>query len=212
MKQNKMRRMFLSGFCILLLASCATGPKTKHYAPSMVTHPPKIVAVLPPENLTSNTEIEEKLYPFISTRLAERGYYVIAPELLREIFLANKLEQAATINALSPEKFKEILGADAILITRVTDWSSKFFVVGSTVTVAMEMELLDTRTGKTLWKYQYSLSKTPNNNSSSLIGAIVSSALHAAVVPYEPIADENTQIIYATMPKGPFNSEWGLVK
>lgn len=179
----------------------------------MQTQPPRVIAVLPPENMTANTEIEEKLYPIISTRLAQRGYYVLSPELIKNIFLANKLESAAMINALAPEKFKETLGADAILITRVTDWSSKFFVVGSTVSVGLDMTLIDTRTGRQLWTLDRVLARSPQNNSNGgLLGAVINAALHAAVVPYEPIADENTTAMYSTIPQGPFISDWGIRK
>ena len=195
------------------LISCAGGLQPKHLDSSMKVSPPRIIAVLPPENLTSNTEVEEKLYPLISTRLAERGYYVLSPELLREIFNANKLESAANINALDPKKFKEILGVDAILVTKVTDWSSKYFVLGSTVTVGLDMQLIDTRIGKVLWKLDHRVSKAPNGNSNGgLIGALVNAAIHAAVVPYEPIADENTRILYATVPAGPYINKWGLTQ
>lgn len=206
-------KIFSRTVCIalsILLTTACVGLQPNHLDPSMKTNPPKVVAVLPPENITANTEVEEKLYPIISTRLAERGYYVLSPELIRNIFLANKLEDAGTINALPPQRFRDTFGADAVLITRVTDWSSKFFVVGSSVSVGLDMSLIDTRSGTLLWQLDRTLARTPQTDSGGgLVGAIINSAIHASIVPYEPIADENTMTIYSTIPNGPYFNEWG---
>ncbi|MDH5545417.1 MAG: DUF799 domain-containing protein [Gammaproteobacteria bacterium] len=196
-----------------VVASGCVGLHPEFVHDSLNTAPPRVIAVLPPENLTSNTEVEEKLYPIISTRLAERGFYVISPEMVREIFNANKLEEAAMINQLDPKKFNEIFGADAIIKTRVTEWSSKYIVLSSTVNVGLDMELYDAQTGNLLWKMHRLLSKAPNsNNNGGLVGALINAAIHAAVVPYEPIADENTTTMYSTIPNGPFMQAWGIAK
>lgn len=189
--------------CTALAASLLTGcaPKVYHTA-DFQRLKPRTVVVLPPENTTSNTEVMEKAYPFIFSNLAQRGYYVIAPELAMQLFRANKLNDAGRINQLPTEKMNEVFGVDAVLKTRVTEWSSKYMVLTSTVNVGYEMELVDAKTGTLLWKHKQLLSKAPGGNSSSLTGMLVNAAMHAAVTPYEPIASENAQSMLVTVPMG----------
>jgi len=66
------RIRFLIPFALLaLLAGCA--PKVYTTA-DFERLKPKSVLVLPPENMTSNTEVLQKCYPFIVSQLAQRGY------------------------------------------------------------------------------------------------------------------------------------------
>lgn len=164
---------------------------------------PKSVLVLPPQNMTPNTEVLQKSYPFIFSQLAQRGYYVISPELAMQLFEANKLNDPGRINSLPTAKFHEVFGVDAVLRTKVTEWSSKYIVISSTVNVGYDMELLDAKTGTLLWKRTNVLSKAPDNNSSGgLLGALVNAAVNAAVTPYEPIASENANIMMLSVPQG----------
>lgn len=163
---------------------------------------PKSVLVLPPENATSNTEVLEKSYPFLVSQLAQRGYYVVSPELAMQLFEANKLNDAGRLNKLPTAKFNEVFGVDAVLRTRVTEWSSKYIVISSTVNVGYDMELLDAKTGTLLWKRDNVLSKDPGNSNGNPLAALINAAVHAAVTPYEPIAKENAGIMAGSIPQG----------
>jgi hypothetical protein len=171
---------------------------------------PKTVLVLPPENTTANTDVLEKSYPFIFSKLAQRGYYVISPELAMQLFRANKLNDPGRLNQLPTQKFKEVFGVDAVLRTRVIEWSSKYVVLSSTVNVGFEMSLVDAQSGTLLWSHKNTLSQAPDNGGggggvAGLIGALVNSAVHAAVTPYEPIAANNAQLMLGTIPQGPLH-------
>lgn len=167
---------------------------------------PTVVLVLPPENTLQATQVEETAYPIIFEKMTNRGYYCISPELARGVFNANKLEDAARINQLPPQKFKEIFGADAILKVRVLDWTSKYIIISSTVTIKFEMTLIDATTGEELWSLTNEISKAPNNSGGGLVGALVSAAMNAAFTPYEPIADENAKNMLNTLPEGKYRT------
>jgi hypothetical protein len=181
------------------------GPKPNIH-PDYANRKPTVVLVLPPENTLQATEVEETAYPIIFEKLTNRGYYCISPELARGIFNANKLEDAARINTLPPQKFKEIFGADAVLKVRVLEWASKYVVISSTVTIKFEMTLVDAATGEDLWSMTHVVSKSPGGNSGSLLGALVEAALHAAITPYEPIAEENAGLMLKTVPEGTYRT------
>ena len=140
--------------------------------------------------------------------MAQRGYYVISPELTLQLFRANKLNDPGQINNLPTAKFNEVFGVDAVLKTKVTDWSSKYVVVSSSVNVGFDMTLVDTKSGTVLWSYSRVLSQTPNNgNNNSILGALINAALTAATTPYEPIASDNARFMLSTIPQGPYNAQ-----
>jgi hypothetical protein len=187
----------------LVLIQC--GPQAK-LIQNYQERKPTVVLVLPPENTIQATQVEEVAYPIIYEKMTNRGYYCISPELARGIFDANKLEDAGRINQLPPQKLKEIFGADAILRVKVLDWSSKFVIISSTVTIKFEMTLIDAATGDELWSFTNVVSKSPNNSGGGLVGAIVSAAINAAFTPYEPIAEENAKTMLATVPEGAYRT------
>jgi hypothetical protein len=197
-------RLALAAACGLVFLHCGPMPKIN---PDFEKMKPNVVVVLPPENTTSNAEVEETAYPILFEKLANRGYYCISPEMVRATFNANRLEDAGRINQLPPQKFKEVFNADAVLRTKITDWSSKFFLISSTVTITVEMELIDTKTGQELWSLTNTVSKSPNNSGGGIVGAVVSAAMNAAFTPYEPIMEENAKNTLATVPKGNYGME-----
>lgn len=198
-------RLALLGAALIALVGCA--PKV-YTTSDFERLKPKTVLVLPPENTTSNTDVLQKSYPFIFSQMAQRGYYVVSPELALQMFRANKLNDPGQINALPTNKFAEVFGVDAVLKTKVTEWSSKYIVISSTVNVGFDMELVDAKTGTKLWSHSQVLSKAPDNNSGGgIVGMLVSAAVNAATTPYEPIAEQNANRMLFTIPEGQYNAK-----
>lgn len=194
-------RLLLIASAALALVGCA--PKVYTTA-DFERLKPKTVLVLPPENTTSNTEVLQKSYPFIFSELAQRGYYVISPELALQLFRANKLNDPGQLNNLPTNKFNEVFGVDAVLKTKVTEWSSKYVVLAASVNVGYDMVLVDAKSGTELWKHSQVLSKSPGGNNNSLLGAMINAAVTAATTPYEPIASENAKSMLTTIPQGKY--------
>jgi hypothetical protein len=188
---------------VIALLGGACG-ETQRTTPDFARFRPLSVLVLPPENMTSNTEVMEKSYPFVFSKLAQRGYYVISPELALQLFEANRLNEAGRINQLPTARFREVFGVDAVLKTRVTEWSSPYYVVTSRVKVGFEMALFDTRSGKLLWRHSNMLSKPPGTSWVSFLplGGFLEPLHHATSSPYEPVAAENAALILETLPRG----------
>lgn len=197
--------LFLATFTVLALTSCAPQMRTTSDFERLK---PKTVLVLPPENTTSNTEVLQKSYPFVFSEMAQRGYYVVSPELALQLFRANKLNDPGQLNNLPTAKFNEVFGVDAVLKTKVTEWSSKYVVVSASVNVGFDMTLVDARSGTVIWSHSRVLSQTPGgNNNNSILGALVNAALTAATTPYEPIASDNARFMLSTIPQGPYHAQ-----
>lgn len=196
--------LFVASLTVLALTSCAPQMRTTSDFERLK---PKTVLVLPPENTTSNTEVLQKSYPFVFSEMAQRGYYVVSPELALQLFRANKLNDPGQLNNLPTAKFNEVFGVDAVLKTKVTEWSSKYVVVSASVNVGFDMTLVDARSGTVLWSHSRVLSQTPGGNNNSILGALVNAALTAATTPYEPIASDNARFMLSTIPQGPYNAQ-----
>jgi hypothetical protein len=196
---SRLRNFPYAVLVVFLVWNCAPTPQLD---PDYSLHKPKVILVLPPENTTSGTQVEETVYPIVYEKTSNRGYYCLSPELVKGIFVTNKLEDAARINTLPLTKFKEIFGADAVLKIKVLDWSSKYVILSSTVTVKLEMHLIDIQTGKELWSLTNVVSKSPNNSGGGIAGALMAAAMNAAFTAYEPIVDENAKIMLGTLPEG----------
>lgn len=52
---------------------------------------------------------------------------------------------------IPPQKLGETLGADALLYCKVTRWSKFYAILYSSLTVGLELKLVDARTGELLW-------------------------------------------------------------
>lgn len=202
-----MNKKWILALVSLGLVACA--PKV-NYHERMVSNPPKTVLILPPENLTSNTEVEEKLYPILTSEFAKRGYYVYSPEMIRAIFNSNKLNEAASINQVSYGKLKDVFGCSAVMRTKVFDWSSKYIVISSSVNVGLNMELQDCNDGLMLWKDSILVSESPGGNNGGLLGAMVNAAIHAATAPYEPVAANASARLAGELPNGPQFERFGV--
>lgn len=201
--RNNLRLLLLAA-AALALVGCA--PKVYTTA-DFERLKPKTVLVLPPENTTASADVLQKAYPFIFSELAQRGYYAISPELALQLFRANKLNDPGQINNLPTEKFAEVFGVDAVLKTKVTDWSSKYVVLASSVDVGFDMGLFDAKSGTKLWSLENTLSKGNNNSGGGIVGALVSAAVNAAATQYEPIAAENAKLMLSTIPEGQYNAK-----
>lgn len=197
-------RLLLTAVGTLLLASCAPIIRT---TADFERLKPKTVLVLPPENTTSNTEVLQKSYPFVFSEMAQRGYYVVSPELTLQLFRANKLNDPGQINNLPTAKFYEVFGVDAVLKTKVTEWSSKYIVISATVNVGFDMTLVDTKSGTVLWSHSQVLSKSPDNSGGNPLAMLINAALTAATTPYEPIASQNAKSMLSTIPQGPYHAQ-----
>jgi hypothetical protein len=115
-------------------------------------HQPRSILVVPVVNNTTEISASPVFVSTITRLLAERGNYVF-PVYLSDLVLRDfGLAEAGHIHLLPTQRLYELFGADSTLFITIRDWSSKYIVLASTVTVEMDYELKDTRTGTLLWQ------------------------------------------------------------
>jgi len=203
---------FLVATGALLLTGCATTPKWD-YTPFFENHPRSIL-VVPASNTTTAVDAPEIWSTTITMPLAERGYYVfplyLTTDLLKDLGLTNE----ALLEQLVPSRFKEIFGADAVFFVTIHDWSTKYLVLASNVTVRVSYKLVDTRTGLVLWQGEQKVIRQSGAGGGGIAGLIAAavSALATTAVDYRPLAREaNTTSVGAEkrgLPAGPYHPDY----
>lgn len=141
-------------FAVVLLATlgsgCAVVPRRDYSA--FFEHHPRSILVVPARNDTTAVDAPDILNTTITRSLAERGYYVFPVYLTQDILRDLGLTNEGLVHTLSPQRYREIFGADAVLFVTITDWTTKYLFIASTVTVKLHYKLVDTHTGLVIWE------------------------------------------------------------
>lgn len=208
-----MNRVLAVVTCVLfsLLSGCAA-PPAKNDLSAYYAHKPRSILVVPVLNDTPEINAPSVFISTITKPLAERGYYVF-PVYLSDLILRDfGLVEAGHIHQLETSRFFELFGADAVLLVNIKDWSSKYIVLASTVSVEMDYELRDTKTGTVMWQSKQQVVQSSGGAEAGLIGMAISAAVNAMFTDYLPLARQaNNQVFIAPkgLPAGPYNADYG---
>jgi hypothetical protein len=178
-----MAKKFLKLAAVLAPAVFAVGCATHKAQPydyrAFEASNPHSILVLPPLNNSPEVGATESVYSTVTYPLAEAGYYVMPVSLVNETFKQNGLTTAADIQAVAPEKLREIFGADAALYITVDKYGSSYNVLSSVTMVSATAKLVDLKTKALLWDGKASVVDNGNqgNNGGGLVGMLVQAAV-----------------------------------
>jgi hypothetical protein len=174
-------RLLLAALFIAALTGCAT-QKAADYTAFKESRPRSIV-VLPPLNNTPSVTASYSVLSYATMPLAEAGYYVVPVTLMTEAFRENGLAQPAEMHGATPEKLRQIFGADAALYITITEYGTSFKVLGSASVVAANAKLVDLKTGKVLWTQSASASSEEGRNQQQggLLGLLITAVVQQIV-------------------------------
>ncbi|MCI2245689.1 DUF799 domain-containing protein [Xanthomonas sp. PPL568] len=176
----------------LLLSACATQPMSRDYSAYKASKPRSIL-VLPPVSHAPDVSASLSVLSVTTLPLAEAGYYVMPVAPVYETFKQNGITVADEAQAVSPEKLREIFGADAGLYITVEKYGAVYQVINSVVVVSANAKLVDLRTGTVLWQGQAQASSGENQNNAGggLLGILVTAAINQVV---NQVTDQGHQI------------------
>ncbi|MBO9881261.1 DUF799 domain-containing protein [Xanthomonas sp. D-109] len=176
----------------LLLSACATQPMSRDYSAYKASKPRSIL-VLPPVSHAPDVNASLSVLSVTTLPLAEAGYYVMPVAPVYETFKQNGITVADEAQAVSPEKLREIFGADAALYITVEKYGAVYQVINSVVVVSANAKLVDLRTGTVLWQGQAQASSGENQNNAGggLLGMLVTAAINQVV---NQVTDQGHQI------------------
>ncbi|MDY4295852.1 MULTISPECIES: DUF799 domain-containing protein [unclassified Xanthomonas] len=166
----------------LLLSACATQPMSQDYSAYKASKPRSIL-VLPPVSHAPDVNASLSVLSVTTLPLAEAGYYVMPVAPVYETFKQNGITVADEAQAVSPEKLREIFGADAALYITVEKYGAVYQIINSVVVVSANAKLVDLRTGTVLWQGQAQASSGENQNNAGggLVGMLVTAAINQVV-------------------------------
>lgn len=147
---------------VAALSACAT-PTAYDYAAFKQNRPVSML-VLPPLNETPEVAATYGVLSQVTLPLAEAGYYVVPVSLMDETFRQNGLNNPAEIHDVSPQKLREIFGADAVVYIKVTKYGTSYAVIASETRVTAQARVVDLRTGQLLWRGSATASSSENRS------------------------------------------------
>lgn len=157
----------------LLLTGCATSPKNTRDLSTYMTHMPKSILVMPPVNESPDIRASNSYWSSITVPVAEAGYYVFPITVVDTMFKENGVYNGSDAQTIAPQKLQEIFGADAALYVKVKEYGSKYQVLQTVATVAVEAKLVDLKTGELLWEGAEKQVLSNSNNNAGLVGMLV---------------------------------------
>lgn len=165
---------------VALLAGCAVPQQNVDYTAFRESKPASIL-VLPPVNTSVDVAATAAVLSQATLPLAESGYYVVPVAVMDETFKQNGLSSADEIQKLPAAKLRDIFGADAALYMTVKQYGSTYAVVSSSVTVAVDAELIDLRNGAKLWSGSKQVVQASSSSGGGLLGMLIQAVVDQVV-------------------------------
>lgn len=161
----------------ILLLSLLTGCVAPQDYTELRAHRPRSILVPPPLNESTDTAATYGYLSTVTQPLAEQGYYVFPVAVIDQFFKENGMPTAYEMHQAPLKKIEEVFGADAVLYTRVKQYGSKYTVFNSATIVDVEGQLVDVKTGTTLWKNHALYQMNSSDGGGGLIGAVIGAAI-----------------------------------
>jgi hypothetical protein len=186
-------------FCLLVLVCFISGCGSKNLSTVVTTNSegvPRLVAVLPVDNKTSDVQAAQILRVEILEKLYFKGYPKIPLDIIDEKLSKVYKDTGGMGGKVSPKVIGELLGVDAVMYCTLTEWKTSPIFFYAPTTVSASFELRSARTGETLWKEHHKVVK--RNYGFSQKGLKMKSCQV-----YEMAVQEVVERVMATLPDGP---------
>ena len=186
-------------FCILVIFCFISGCGAKNRSTVITAHSetvPRLVAVLPVDNKTSDVQAARILRVEVLEKLYFKGYPKIPLDIIDEKLSKVYKDTGDMGGKVSPKVIGELLGVDAVMYCTLTEWKTSFMFFYAPTTVSASFELRSAKTGETLWKEHYKVVKRNCGFSKKEL------KMKSCQV-YEMAVQEVVERAIATLPDGP---------
>ncbi len=209
-------RILIALVGLLTLVSCVSKPPVSDYE-QFYKDSPFTVVVLPVNNETADAEAPRYFLSTITQPMVDRGYYVIPVQATADILAAEGLADGGALVDVTPDRFREFFGADAVMYITLKKWDTNYAILASSVEVAMHYRLVSTVSGAVLWETEHqqvlvSQSGSGGHPIAILLTAAINAAVTASASDYIPMAMQANQQAFATLPAGPYSPRFDLEK
>ena len=205
--------LLLGTFLGLIIQGCVTSPPKPDYS-HFFEHHPRSIVVVPAFNNTTAVDAPVVFDTTVTRPFAERGYYVFPVFLTRDVLIDMGLSDEGILSEVTPQRFKEVFGADAVLYSTINEWV--YMALNASVRVTINYKLVDTSSGMELWEQtRTAIRQGGGGGGGGLIGALVAAAVNAALTAsadYRSLAIQaNTKAVNPKgigLPAGPYHPEF----
>lgn len=205
-----MKKYIIFGIIALLVSSCATKQATRsEQYPKMYEERPLSIVVMPPINQTNHVEAKDYFYTTLYAPLCEKGYYVYSPMMTMEMFQMESAYDAEQFIEGDLSQFRNILGADAAMFTKIKSWKRNN--LGGKLTVGVEYILRSTKTGETLYQREglIKVDRSSSGGGGGLLGFavnLVATAISTAATDNVVAGRACTLYVLGDMPEGKYGT------
>lgn len=197
----------------ILLSGCATAPPQPDLS-QFHAEDPRSILIVPVTNQSVDVNAPDYFLATISEPLAERGYYVFPVNMVRSVLADDGLSDANLVHQGDPRRLGQMFGADAVMYITIDQWNSKYVILSTKVTVALDYLLKSARTGKVLWRNHQVMVYQPQASGASGLAGLIADAVAAAIAKaapnYIPLAQQaNALAIDGAangLPPGPYDA------
>lgn len=203
-----MKKFIIIGLVALLMSSCAQQISRSVQYPKMYEERPLTIVVMPPINLTNNVEAKDFFYTTLYAPICEKGYYVYSPMMTMEMFQSESAYDAEQFIEGNLSQFRNVLGADAAMFTKIKSWKRNN--LGGKLTVGVEYILRSTKTGETLYQREglIKVDRSVSGSGGGLLGALVdlaATAVSTAATDNVVAGRACTVYVLSDMPEGKYS-------
>ena len=163
----------------ILLSTCTTNLQSKVSGNLNKLSRDQTVAILPIETTVEGQKEAAELFRHnLFANLKQSKFNVLERYVVDGLLQQNGLTDPSQYLTLNPMTFAEILGADAVLISRMNKVERSYMVVHSSIELSVSAQLVDTRTGEILWRAEQTesdfqgIGKIPMGITAAILGPI----------------------------------------
>ena len=164
---------------VTLVSACASDLQTKVSGHLNGLSKHQTVAILPVEASDAGQKEMAKMFrQGLYANLKQSKFNLLEKYIVDGLLKQNHLNDPKSFLNINPMQFGEILGADAILFSRINKVERSYFIVHSSIELSVSVQMVDTRTGEILWRAEQTehdfsgIGKIPTGITTALIAPI----------------------------------------
>ena len=163
----------------LMFTACSTNLQTKVAGNLNQLSNSQTVAILPVETMEKGQKETAAMFrQGLYANLKQSKFNLLERYVVDSLLKRHNLINPAQFIKMNPMEFAEILGVDAVLITRINKVERSYMIVHSSIEIGISAQMVDTRTGEILWRAEQTesdfqgIGKIPTGISAAIFGPI----------------------------------------
>ena len=187
--------------------------------PNFHQHMPQSVAVLPMDNMSPDLDATPLVRPIVQQRMIYKGYNCVPLGQIDSALKEKGVMVSHDVYMFKPRELGELLGVDAVIYGTITEFNKHYAVMYADILVGIQLEMVDTRTGESLWKSEHVseentallniilLATQLDKWQKALAEIAIANAAFAALSQYRPYAEDATKTVLMSLPPGPLGEK-----